>query len=124
MIDLDWLSERLVCILRWQMDHPYAGAMEEPDAPEMPTAGSRICRIFNDLNRTRGGGMGPAPITWQEIDAWSRARGEPVRSFELDIIRALDAAWLEVVVEMQKNPDRPKVRSEKMTPERFDRMFG
>lgn len=123
MIDIDWLSDRLVYILRWQMDrHP--GAMEQSDAPEMPPAGLRIWRIFTDLNRTRGGGMGPAPISYQEIDAWSRLRGEPVRPFELDILRALDMAWLEVAAEMQKNPDRPRYMEEKVTPELITRLFG
>lgn len=123
MIDLAWLSDRLVYILRWQMDrHP--GAMEQPDAPEMPAAGLRVWRIFNDLNQTRGGGMGPAPINYQEIAAWSALRREPVRPFELDIIRALDTAWLEVAAEIAKGGERPRIMAEKVTPALVNQLFG
>lgn len=125
MIDLDWLSDRLVYILRWQMDrHP--GAMETyPDAPEMPAAGLRVWGIFLHLHATRGSnGFGANPISYQDIEAWSRLRREPVRPFELDIIRALDATWLEVAAIMAKEPDRPKVSSEKVTPQLFKRLFG
>jgi hypothetical protein len=124
MIDLRWLSDRLVYVLRWQLDRPYAGAMELPDAPVMPAAGWRVWRIFNDLNRTRGGGMGPAPLSHQEIESWSRLHREPVRPFELDIIRALDTAWLEAAAEMAKGDDRPRIMTEKVTPELVDRLFG
>jgi hypothetical protein len=47
-----------------------------------------------------------------------------VRPFELDIIRALDATWLEVAAIMAKEPDKPKVSSRKVTPALFDAMFG
>lgn len=125
MIDFDWLSEQLVYILRWQLDR-YPGAMEtDPDAPEMPTAGLRVWGIFLGLCTSRtSSGFGVNPISHGEIEAYSRVRREPIRPFELDIIRALDAAYLEVMAEMAKNPDRPKVSSEKLTPQLFSRLFG
>lgn len=125
MIDLQWLSDRLVYILRWQMDrHP--GAMDmDPNAPEMPLAGQRVWDIFVSLHNARtSNGFGANPISHGEILAWSRARREPVRPFELDMIRALDTTWLEVAAAMAKEPDKPKVSSEKVTIQLFDRLFG
>lgn len=124
MINLQWLSDRLVYILRWRMDrHP--GAENEPEAPQIPPAGLRVWGIFLDLHATRGSnGFGANPIAYADIEAWSRLRREPVRPFELDMIRALDATWLEVAAAMAKEPDKPKVSSRKVTPALFDAMFG
>jgi hypothetical protein len=124
MIDLQWLTDRLCYILRWRMDrHP--GAENDPDAPEIPPTGQRVWGLFLDLHATRSSnGFGANPISYAEIEAMSRMRREPVRPFELDIIRALDATWLEVAAAMAKEPDKPKVSSEKVTPALFKRLFG
>ena len=124
MIDIEWLSDRLVYILRWQMDrHP--GAMETyPDAPEMPMAGQRVWGIFLALASNRSSnGFGASPISFSEVEAWSRMHREPVRPFELDIIRALDATHLELMAAMAKEPDKPKVSDQKLTVAVFDRLF-
>lgn len=36
----------------------------------------------------------PAPIPWFEIDAWARLTHRSLRSWEVELIRALDRVWL------------------------------
>ena len=56
VIAFDWLSDRLVEVLQWQLVNP-----GREDGPEVPYAGLRVWSIFLDLNGTRGaGGFGPA----------------------------------------------------------------
>ncbi|QPF82500.1 hypothetical protein IC762_22395 [Bradyrhizobium genosp. L] len=98
--------------------------MAAKDGPEIPVAGRRVWGIFLDLNRTRGGGMGPAPISYGEIEAWSLMRREPVRPFELDVIRALDEAFLKECAERVQDPNKPAVSSRPLSPQLFDALFG
>lgn len=83
MIDFRWLSERLCDALRWQLANPGG-----EDGPEIPMAGRRVWGIFLELNATRGAGMAPNPISFSEIEAYSRMRREPVRPFEVTMLRA------------------------------------
>lgn len=102
MIDLDWLTDQLCDVLRWQMAHP-----GRTDGPEIPWAGRRVWGLFVELNATRTPGMSTNPISYLEIESWSRMRREPVRPFELDMLRTLDAAYLkpaEVVQEAKPAP--------------------
>lgn len=122
MIDLSWLSDRLCEALRWQLAHP-----GRADGPEVPWAGRRIWSIFLDLNAARGSnGWGPNPVTHHEIEAWAWLRREPVRPWELDILRAMDAAYLEHATQhaskgqqtaSQQSSSRP------MSPALFDAVF-
>lgn len=49
-----------------------------------------------DLSAGRGGGFGPAPIAWVEIAAWQALRRVRLSGWELDVIRALDEAYLRI----------------------------
>ena len=130
MIDIEWLRDHLVWILRCQID-------KNPETPEVPPAGERVWGIFLDLNATRGSnGFGPLPIAYSEIEAWSRLRREPVRPFEINIIRALDAMWLEVAARQAKEPEKStlvadlkamaqqNVSKRTLTPALFDAILG
>lgn len=120
MIDFEWLSDRLCDVLRWQMANPGS-----EDGPELPMAGRRAWDIFIQLSGARGStGSGPAPIAFSEIESWSRLRREPVRSFELDMLRALDSAFLRAASERAGKADEPQVSSRKLTPALFDAVFG
>ncbi|HVV43186.1 MAG TPA: hypothetical protein VHC94_19220 [Nitrobacter sp.] len=123
MIDLQWLSDELCTILRWQLEHP-----GDHDGPEVPWAGQRVWGIFLDVHATRGSnGFGANPISYGEIESWSRLRREPVRPFEMDIIRALDIAYLEAVAkkaEAQATPEQPQVSGRKLSPALFDAVFA
>ena len=120
MIDLEWLSDTLCDILRWQLDHP-----GDIDGPEVPLAGDRAWSIFLDLHATRGSnGFGPSPISFGEVESWSRLRREPVRPFELDIIRKLDVAYLTAVAKKVEPPPEHNVSTRKLSPRLFDAVFG
>lgn len=125
MIDLDWLTDRLVAVLRWQLAHP--GGADHPEAPDVPVAGLRVWGIFLDLTRGRGGGFGPAPIAYSEIEAYARVRREPIRPFELDMIRALDAAFMEFAAKRSKaeaGSEPAEVQSRPMSGALFDALMG
>lgn len=126
MIDLDWLRDELVAVLRWQLANP--GKEDHPDAPDVPFAGRRVWSIFLDLNTQRAGGFGPTPITYSAIESFTRLKIEPIRPFELEIIRALDVAYMAAAAEQMKAGTSPddtrKVSAYPMTPELFRTMFG
>lgn len=123
MIDLSWLSDRLVAALKWQLANP-----GRTDGPEIPWAGRRLWSIFLDLNAARGSnGWGPNPISHQEIESWAWLRREPVRPHELDILRAMDAAYLEHATQTaskgQEKAPQPS-SSRPMSPALFDAVFA
>jgi hypothetical protein len=122
VIDLDWLSDRLVAALKWQLAHP--GAKDDINAPEVPIAGRRVWSIFLELNASRSCGMGPNPILPSEIKAYSRLRREPVRPFEVTMLRALDGAYMEAGQAGQQETEAPAVNARPMTPALFDAVFG
>jgi hypothetical protein len=113
MIDLDGLTDQLCEVLRWQLANP-----GKEGGPEVPLAGARVWRVFLALNRTRSVGMSANPISYVEIEAWSRLYREPVRPFELDIIARLDAVYLEA-----GRPPAEEVSIPQFTPNNFDTMF-
>jgi hypothetical protein len=118
VINLDWLTDRLVAVLKWQLANPD----RKDDAPEVPFAGRRVWSIFLELNATRSIGMAPNPISFGEIEAWSRMHREPVRPFELDMLRALDAAYLEAArAGQEESGDEPL--GPPMTPGLFNAVF-
>jgi hypothetical protein len=39
--------------------------------------------------------MGASPISWLDLDAWSRMRGKKPSWSELELIRTIDRAFLE-----------------------------
>lgn len=105
MIDLDWLSDRLCDVLRWQLAN--IGA-HELAGPEVPWAGRRAWSMFLELNGTRtGNGFGPNPISDVEIESYARIRQEPIRSWELTILREMDCTFLEAVSKRVQPPETP-----------------
>lgn len=55
---------------------------------------SRLWDAFVDLNATRGGGFGPGPISYAEIEAWSRVTRHPVSAWDVAVIRRCDETAL------------------------------
>lgn len=70
-----------------------------PDAlsvPSFPGLATTAWELWLDINRGRSSnGMGPSLISWQDIEAWSRTRGRKLTYSELELIRAIDSAFLE-----------------------------
>ncbi len=105
MIDLQWLTDRMVEVLRWQIAHPGA---DDPDAPDVPLAGRRVWSAFLALHAARGvGGFGPGSISNSEIEAYGRVQREPMRPFEVEIIRTLDLEWMKAAAEKAAPKEDP-----------------
>jgi hypothetical protein len=69
---------------------------KELDECEMPRESAHVWEWFLDLHSARSGnGYGPNPISYMEIWAWAKLKGIAVRAHEADMLRALDAAYLE-----------------------------
>lgn len=108
MTDLEWLQDELVRVLRWEMKHP--GGVNDPRRPQVPLAGHRVWSIFLALNARRGAGFsGPLPLSMAEVEAYARVRREPLRPFELDMIEALDDAYMAAARDKATETSVPQV---------------
>ncbi|WP_424813570.1 phage tail assembly chaperone [Roseococcus sp. YIM B11640] len=76
-------------------------AEEELSGPPKPEAAAYLWDWFLEMHRARGGGMGPAAITHQDIEAWGRLKGVRLAPWELEAIQALDGTWLAVQAEKE-----------------------
>lgn len=67
-------------------------------AAAAPGAGRYLWEWFLELHAARGStGFGPAPIGWQDIDAWARLTGRKPSALEVVALRALDTVYLETM---------------------------
>ncbi len=61
------------------------------EAPEFPEPVGYVWDWFQELaGRRTGGGVGPNPLTHQEIEAWSRLTGVTLELRELRLLLRLD----------------------------------
>lgn len=68
----------------------------ELDPPPVPAAFAHVWRWFASLSAgRRPGGLGPAPLGWDEIAAWSRLVGVTPTPNDIAVLRDIDAAYLE-----------------------------
>lgn len=68
------------------------------DGPDCPAWGAHVWLWWCDLHRGRGiGGMGPAPISWSDLAAWSALTGAEPTPVEVSLIMDIDGAWMEAV---------------------------
>jgi len=65
-----------------------------PDEPLFPAVVEYLWEWFQQLHATRGGGFGPASITYAEIDAWSRQTGTRPTPWEVEQLKGIDREWL------------------------------
>jgi len=69
----------------------------ELDGPACPELARHLWEWFGELHAARThSGLGPNPISWPDLDAWSRLTGVRPSPSELYCLRALDAAWFAV----------------------------
>ncbi|MGD9846149.1 MAG: hypothetical protein AB7O60_14075 [Variibacter sp.] len=122
MSDFDWLRDRLVAALKWQIANP--GTATGHDDPVVPMAGYRVWNIFTALHAAREVGFGPSPITHEAMEAHARLTRTPLRPFEVEIIQALDRAYLEAVAEKRGDGKKQEVSSRPMSVALFDAVFG
>lgn len=74
----------------------YKSALEElENEPEIPACLEHVWQWFWFLHSTRSSGMnGPLPISYLEINSWQETTHTPIRPFEVNIIKQLDATYL------------------------------
>ena len=103
------LTGLLVDALR---DHLATGA-----APSIPDAGKLIWQAFVALSRSRSySSAGPNPINFQEIEAWCRLMRIPLGPHHVEMICALDQAWL-------RADEKPRVKGN-LTASVFDAVLS
>jgi hypothetical protein len=107
------------------MRHHMAGGTR----PQLPEAGKLLWRLFVDLSRTRTyHASGPNPISYAEIEAFRRIYRWPLEPHHVDVIRALDSAWLDLARKKTTSaPDgvkRVHPATAKINPAAFDAVFG
>ena len=57
---------------------------------EFPDVLYDLWRCFLNLNAARGGGMGPSPISYLELHAYSQLHRIRFEAWEMDALRQLD----------------------------------
>lgn len=62
-----------------------------------------VVHALMDAGPFESGGMGPAVLSWGEIEAWQRATASPLQPHELSLLRELSGVYLE---QWQKSRDR------------------
>lgn len=76
------------------------GRKVRPKGPTIPPEAVYLWNHFTLLHAARtGGGMGPNPITYADLDAYSRLTGAGLEAWEVGAIRALDDAYLAAAAE-------------------------
>jgi hypothetical protein len=74
--------------------HPLYKEEEAPAAPDPPVELEYLWKLFLKLSRKRQSGMGPLPITSEEVFMWCARRRISFEPFEHDIIDLLDDLYL------------------------------
>lgn len=82
------------------------------DLPELPAELAYVWRWFCELHGARGGGFGPAPISYQDIMAWAALTRVRPTLWEVGAIRAIDHEYLSVEAaaarrKAQRHPSNP-----------------
>lgn len=117
--------ENLLCAeLKRQLETKGAHAVR------IPAGGELLWRWFLDLGQTRTYHMaGPNPISFVEIEAYARQMRWPLEPHHIDILRAMDAAWLEHASKRAQPAPQgvkvlPQVSATPLTAGLVDAVFG
>jgi len=118
------LRDQLVEALR---DH-----LRRKTAPRVPESGRVIWGAFIDINAARGfGQFGPAPIAFSEIEAWCRVTRTPLAPHHVQILRAMEEAFVEHFTQAAKGNRTPegvktiqRSSGQALSPALFDAALG
>lgn len=80
------------------------------DVPELPLAGWHLWDWFWDLHQARGGGFGPAPLSYAEIEAWARLQLAHPRPWEVSVLRLMDGAYLSAYAQVAEKDTSTNAR--------------
>lgn len=104
--------ERLMC-------EAMRAHMETGKRPIVPLAGVQLWQVFAAISPWRvWGRLGPQPLTAREILEQGQLMGLPLELRHVDLIRALDRTWRELVGKGEDGKPLPE-----LTGEIFDAMF-
>lgn len=67
---------------------------QEWPLPELED-GMHLVHALLEVGPFGAGGMGPSPVSWQEIEAWKRSTASALHPHELGLLRQLSQAYLE-----------------------------
>lgn len=115
--------------LERQLGTGLTAILQGKSAPAMnPEAGRLAWGWFVDLHQTRTHGFaGPNPISFAEIEAYARLHRWPLAARHIDLIIALDRAYLAHANHSSHltggNP-QPRGSEQKLSPAAFDAVFG
>ena len=93
----------------------------------VPEAGRLVWGWFVALSGARGYGFaGPNPIGFAEIAAYAALTRQPMRPDHVELLRALDATWLQHQAGGSSAPAVGSARApaQPVTPAVFDAVFG
>lgn len=66
-----------------------------PEPPDIPPALEHLWAWFWQLRTANpSAGFGPAPLSFGEMDAWQRVTGNQLEPWQVDVLLAMDAAFL------------------------------
>jgi len=83
---------------------------ELDDLVSLPECMGYVWKYFLDLNSKRGGGFGPAPISYQEMLSYFTLHNIEFNSYEISMIDALDREFLEHQAEQAKKESKKKTK--------------
>jgi hypothetical protein len=66
----------------------------------------QVWDTFIELHNARGGGMGPAPISWRDLLAWQEIRGVTLTPWEVDTVMAMDSVAMKTLNETKNHEHR------------------
>ena len=118
--------------LRDQLIEALRDHLRSTRRPRVPEAGQVLWSAFIEINAARGfGQFGPIPIGFAEIEAWCRVTRTPLAPHHVEIIRAMDAAFVEHFAEAAKGDKTPEGvnklpqrSAQALSPELFDAALG
>jgi len=92
----------------------------------LPEGAGIIWEVFTALHQTRATGMGPAAITFAEIEASARLMRWPLAPHHVSLLRGIDRAWIEHVSRQDgaSGAPPPVRQAQPMNPAAFDAVFG
>lgn len=78
------------------------------ETPDLPVAAWHLWEWFWDLHQSRGGGFGPAPLSYAELDAWARTQLTRPHCWELEALRKMDRAYLRAAAKVAEAESKGK----------------